>query len=76
MTPKGSGENRTVTASVIDLQKVEDRAKGKSSAYLEVTGEETPPVKGVDLSRATVEIRSVEKRQAFVDGKPVGEPFR
>ena len=76
LTPKGRGENRTVTASVVDLQKVEDRANGKSSAYVEVTGEETPPVKGVDLSRATVEIRQVQKRQAFIDGKPVGEPFR
>ena len=28
-----------------------------------------------DLQKATIEIRTVERRQAFVDGKPVGDPF-
>jgi len=29
----------------------------------------------VDLKRAAIEIRPVERRQLFVDGRPVGEPF-
>ena len=28
-----------------------------------------------DLQKARIEIRTVERRQAFVDGKPVGDPF-
>ena len=34
-----------------------------------------PSVTGVDLRTAPVEVRSVQRRQVFVDGKPVGEPF-
>jgi len=76
LTMKGRAEDRAVSASVVDLQKVENRSAGKTSRYFDATGEETPTVKGVDLSRATVEIRTVQKRQAFVDGKQVGDPFR
>ena len=28
-----------------------------------------------DLQKARIEIRTVERRQAFIDGKPVGDPF-
>lgn len=30
---------------------------------------------GPDLARAPVELRNVERRQLYIDGKPVGEPF-
>jgi hypothetical protein len=33
------------------------------------------PAAGPDLARAPVELRPVERRQLFIDGKPVGEPF-
>lgn len=36
---------------------------------------ESPPRPKADLSRATVEVRSVERRQLYVDGKPVGDPI-
>jgi len=28
-----------------------------------------------DLQKAKIEIRTIERRQAFIDGKPVGDPF-
>jgi hypothetical protein len=28
-----------------------------------------------DLQKARIEIRTIERRQAFIDGKPVGDPF-
>jgi hypothetical protein len=78
VTTEGRNQNRHLSSSVVDLAKVEARAKaqGSSRAYIEPGGtEQTPQVTGVDLSKATVEIRTVGRRQAFVDGKPVGEPF-
>jgi hypothetical protein len=35
----------------------------------------TTPAKELDLARAPVELRSVERRQLYIDGKPVGAPF-
>ena len=76
---QGQGETGRLDTSVIDTQKLEEQAKKDPSASANAfdagSGDETPTVTGVDLSRATVEIRTVERRQAFVDGKPVGEPF-
>ena len=34
-----------------------------------------PEIGGSNLARAEVELRTVERRQLFVDGKPVGEAF-
>ena len=34
-----------------------------------------PETQAVDLSRATIELRPVQRRQLYVDGKPVGEPI-
>jgi hypothetical protein len=34
-----------------------------------------PPAVKADLGRAAVEVRPIERRQLYVDGKPVGQPF-
>ena len=34
-----------------------------------------PAAPALDLRTVPVEVRTVERRQLFVDGKPVGEPF-
>lgn len=61
-----------VQAWVVNL---DDLARNKADDLaIEVPGEEPSP-SGIDLSKAPVEIRTVERRQAFVDGKPVGAPF-
>lgn len=66
-----SGEERRVQSTTIRLDQIEKPGMGDG------LGEYNPPpeVKGVDLRTAPVEIRGVARRQLFVDGKPVGEPF-
>ena len=61
-----------VQAQIID---VADLAKEEADAVAVDTPGEEPSVDRVDLSKANVEIRPIQRRQAFVDGKPVGEPF-
>jgi hypothetical protein len=34
-----------------------------------------PKTTVADLSRAVIEVRPVQRRQLYVDGKPVGEPI-
>ncbi len=42
----------------------------------ENVGERPQPRRAkADLAKATIEIRPVERRQLYVDGKPVGDPF-
>lgn len=61
-----------VTGQLISLDAL-DSADG-SPARPEPT--RSPPVaEQVDLATAPVEIRDVKRRQLFVDGQPVGEPF-
>lgn len=59
-------------AQIINLA---DLAKGNTDTVAVDTPSEQPSADGVDLSKANVEIRPIQRRQAFVDGKPVGEPF-
>ena len=61
-----------VQAQIID---VADLAKEEADAVAVDTPGEERSVDRVDLSKAKVEIRPIQRRQAFVDGKPVGEPF-
>lgn len=64
-----TGYDNAVQSRVIELNKL---ASGKEqTAAITVP----PQVKGVDLARAQIEIRPAERRQLFVNGKPVGEPF-
>ncbi len=64
-----TGYDNAVQSRVIELDEL---ATGKEqTAAITVP----PQVKGVDLARAQIEIRPIGRRQLFVDGKPVGEPF-
>lgn len=61
------GERSHVSPSVIDLTQ---------PVHVEtVAPRPVAAVEGVDLDSARVEIRPVERRQLYVDGQPVGEPF-
>ncbi|MCY7271807.1 MAG: DUF4153 domain-containing protein [Sphingomonas bacterium] len=63
------GDKKIVSANLIDLaDTLEQPAKG-------FVGREARPVEGVDLATARIEVRAVKRRQLYVDGKPVGEPF-
>jgi hypothetical protein len=64
-----TGYDKAVQSRIIELDEL---ATGKEqTAAITVP----PQVKGVDLARAQIEIRPIGRRQLFVDGKPVGEPF-
>ena len=54
---------------VIDLASLAQGDKQPANAVPAQSQEQT------DLGRATIEIRAVERRQLYVDGKPVGEPI-
>jgi hypothetical protein len=68
-----AGPTYPANASIISLKDLADPEKRDVVSELQ---SEQPGPTDVDLTRATVEIRTVERRQAFVDGKPVGSPFR
>ena len=61
-------QDRSVVASLVDL--------GRDPAdidYMATARDLTPEID--DLQKARIEIRTVERRQAFIDGKPAGDPF-
>ena len=58
-----------VQSRVIDLATLGKEGKERAAATPVPSQEKT------DLSRASIEIRPVERRQLYVDGKPVGEPI-
>jgi hypothetical protein len=58
-----------VQSRVIDLATLGKDAKEAVAAPAVTSKEKT------DLSRASIEIRQVQRRQLYVDGKPVGEPI-
>ena len=66
-----SGDERHIESIDIGPDPLDKSRLGDSLADFD------PPtdVKGVDLRTAPVEVRPVTRRQVFVDGKPVGEPF-
>ncbi|QIK96002.1 DUF4153 domain-containing protein [Sphingomonas sp. HDW15A] len=67
------GDGRAVaSSSMIDLDQVTaGKEPGQPASAIA-----TPPVAAVsDLKSATVEVRDVQRRQIFLDGKPVGAPF-
>jgi hypothetical protein len=62
------GADKSTVASLVELKRdPADMDYGARARDL------TPKVD--DLEKATIEIRTVERRQAFIDGKPVGDPF-
>jgi hypothetical protein len=64
-----TGYDKAVQSRIIEVNKL---GSGKERASAIAV---PPPVKGVDLARAQIEIRPAERRQLYVEGKPVGEPF-
>lgn len=62
------GADKSTVASLVDLRRdpadIDYGAKARDLS---------PKVD--DLQRARIEIRTIERRQAFIDGKPVGDPF-
>ena len=61
-------ESGVTQSRVIDLPNLKERQKVRTA---------TPAAKpdAVDLAKASIEIRPVGRRQLYVDGKPVGDPF-
>ena len=61
-------ESGATQSRVIDLSNLKERHKVRAA---------TPAAKpdAVDLAKASIEIRPVGRRQLYVDGKPVGDPF-
>lgn len=73
-----NSDSNVLESRVIDLRELGAGKKPRPSQGAFVGNEAKPaPTSAakVDLKRATVEIRPVERRQLYVDGKPVGEPF-
>ena len=61
-----------VKSRVIDLA---DLAKPKKDPGVAAMEEATASIVDVNLGNARIELRSVQRRQLYVDGKPVGEPI-
>ncbi|HET9398546.1 MAG TPA: DUF4153 domain-containing protein, partial [Sphingomicrobium sp.] len=57
-----------VQSRVIDLAELGKGKKGPREVKAATPNE-------VDLAKATVDVRSVQRRQLYVDGQPVGDPF-
>ena len=66
--------DRQVSTKIVKLSELKTNAD-QTATGIDAAADAPPSVKDVDLSRAKVEIRTVQRRQAFVDGKQVGEPF-
>ena len=60
------GEQRRLTSMMIDLSQPAD---------VEVAPAPPAPAAGADLDAARIELRPVPRRQLFVNGQPLGEPF-
>ncbi len=64
-----SGRKKIVTSTILDLKEKDRSTSGG------LVGTEEAGVEGVDLEKARIEIRPVQRRQLYVDGKPVDRPF-
>lgn len=75
MAGKWSGMNQLQSALFVRQQDGRwapaDQARIEAEAKARAAGVEP----AADVTQAPVEIRAVERRQLFVDGKPVGQPF-
>ena len=65
-----SAGSNIVSARIIYLDSL-----GKDQQELASTIARNAAVKGVDLKTVPIEVRTVQRRQLFVDGKPVDDPF-
>jgi hypothetical protein len=59
----------------ISLSELAKRGQEPSPAEKLVAVEEAANAKAPDLSRATIEVRKVERQQLYVNGEPVGNPI-
>ena len=57
-------QSRTIDLATLGTDKIEQAAASPAAKTAQI-----------DLSRATIEVRPVRRRQLHVDGQPVGEPF-
>ena len=64
-----SGKKKRVSSSIIDL------AETKPDSDDVFVGLEENSIEGVDLAKARIELRPVQRRQLYVDGKPFGAPI-
>ena len=70
-----SGADRYLFTSIIDLKKSSSGKPGDVSGLDEVVRMATADnqeIKGVDLTKAAVEVRQLTVQQVHVNGKPVG----
>ncbi|MDP9422594.1 MAG: DUF4153 domain-containing protein, partial [Pseudomonadota bacterium] len=68
----------TIESREVVLSSLAKRSRKPSDADLDAAAaavEEAANAKAPDLSRATIEVRTVTKQQLFVDGQPVGSPI-
>jgi hypothetical protein len=72
-----TGHGTEVQSRIVDLAELgEPRREGTPSSTKPIVAPVAPPpVENVDLARANIEIRPVQSRRLYVNGKPVGEPF-
>ena len=66
------GSDKRVAATFIDTRSVE---KERSGGLISLPDQPVPTPSGINLGSAKVEIRTVPRRQAFVNGQPAGETF-
>ena len=72
ITTSGPTAN-SVTSRIIDLDRLAPNQGGRVEVVLPV---ERPAATAIgDLARATFEVREISRRQVFVNGQPVGDPF-
>lgn len=64
---QSDGEAKRVSSELIDLKQTDAEQLARF---------DEPSAEGIDLSIAKVELREVRRRQVYVDGKPVGAPFK
>jgi len=63
------------SSRVIDLRQLKASKNPSSNAFVGNEASAPPTASKVDLKAATIEIRTVERRQVYVDGQPVGDPI-
>jgi len=63
----------TVVSRIIDLDRLSPHGNGRVEVVLPVEPNSAAHVG--DLANATFEVRDVERRQLFINGRPVGDPF-
>jgi hypothetical protein len=69
------GADAYLSTSVIDLKDASKDDPVGVAVAIDMGTADSQPAKNVDLSKAKIEVREVEYRRVYVDGKPVGQAF-